>query len=148
MGKKVTYARWINLFLPDGWNEREEMGFVLLEKENWPGMLQLSFIEREETTTAPAEAARNLLEDILEERDVPFPREAIRVEDLGDHSIAVIDFLHKDAQEPVHWRIWFMVDRTRAIMAAYVCDPAYDDHQVDEASRIIADMEFLPPAND
>jgi len=148
MGKKVTYARWINLFLPDGWNEREEMGFVLLEKENWPGMLQLSFIEREETTATPAEAARNLLEDTLEERDVPFPREAIRVEDLGDHSIAVIDFLHKDAQEPVHWRIWFMVDRTRAIMAAYVCDPAFDDHQVDEASRIIADMEFLPPAND
>ena len=49
MGKKVTYERWINLFLPDSWHEREEMGFVLLEKDNWPGMVQLSFIERDET---------------------------------------------------------------------------------------------------
>ena len=58
MAKKVTYERWINLFLPDGWNEREEMGFVLIEKDNWPGMIQLSFMEREETKTPPAEAAR------------------------------------------------------------------------------------------
>ncbi len=148
MGKKVTYERWINLFLPDGWNEREEMGFVLLEKDNWPGMIQLSFIEREETKEPPAEAARNMLEDTLEERDVPFPREAIRVEDLGDHSIAVIDYLHKDTKEPAHWRIWFMVDKTRAIMAAYICAPEFDGLQIDEASRIIADMEFLPATND
>jgi hypothetical protein len=148
MGRKVTYERWINLFLPDGWNEREEMGFVLLEKDNWPGMLQLSFIEREERKTPPLDAARNLLEDTLEERDIPFPREAIRVEDLGDHSLSVIDFVHKDTKEPVHWRIWFMVDNSRAIMAAYICDPEYDDHHIEEASRIIADMEFLPSSND
>ncbi len=148
MGKKVTYERWINLFLPDGWNEREEMGFVLLEKDNWPGMVQLSFIEREETKEPTSKAARNMLEDTLEERDVPFPREAIRVEDLGDHSIAVIDYLHKDTKEPAHWRIWFMVDRTRAIMAAYICAPEFDGLQIDEASRIIADMEFLPATND
>ncbi len=147
MGKKVTYERWINLFLPDGWNEREEMGFVLLEKDNWPGMVQLSFIEREETKEPTSKAARNMLEDTLEERDVPFPREAIRVEDLGDHSIAVIDYLHKDTKEPAHWRIWFMVDKTRAIMAAYICDPEFDGLQIDEASRIIADMEFLPATN-
>ncbi len=144
----MTYERWINLFLPDGWNEREEMGFVLLEKDNWPGMVQLSFIEREETKLPPVEAARNLLEDTLEERDVPFPREAIRVEDLGDHSIAVIDYQHKDTKEPSHWRIWYMVDKTRAIMAAYICDPDYDGQQIDEASRIIADMEFIPSTND
>lgn len=148
MAKKVTYERWINLFLPEGWNEREEMGFVLLEKDNWPGMLQLSFLEREETKTPPFEAARNMLEDALEEHDVPFPREAIRVENLGDHSIAVIDFVHKDSKEPAHWRIWFMVDGTRAIMAAYICDPEFDGSNIDEASRIIADMEFLPPSND
>ncbi len=148
MGKKVTYERWINLFLPDGWNEREEMGFVLLEKDNWPGMLQLSFIERDEARASTSETAQILLEDALEDRDVPFPREAIRVEDLGDHSIAVIDYLHKNAEEPAHWRIWFLVDKTRAIMAAYICDPAYDGVQIDEASRIIADMEFLPPTHD
>jgi hypothetical protein len=89
-----------------------------------------------------------MLEDTLEERDVPFPREAIRVENLGDHSIAVIDYLHKDTKEPAHWRIWLMVDKTRAIMAAYICDPDYDGHQIDEASRIIADMEFLPSTGD
>ena len=32
MGKKVTYERWINLYLPDGWHEREEMGFVLWKR--------------------------------------------------------------------------------------------------------------------
>jgi hypothetical protein len=144
MGKKVTYERWINIFLPDGWDEREEMGFVLLEKENWPGMIQLSFIEREETKTPTTDAARNLLEDILEERDIPFPREAVLVENLGDHSIAAIDYLHKDTEEPVHWRIWLMVDKTRAIMAAYICDPGHDGVQLEEASRIIADMEFVP----
>ena len=84
MGKKVTYERWINLFLPDGWNEREEMGFVLLEKEGWPGMMQLSFIEREETRHTPSDAARNYLEDTLEERDIPFPREAVKIEDRGN----------------------------------------------------------------
>ena len=143
MGKKVTYERWIHVFLPDGWGEREEMGFVLLEKEGWPGMIQLSFIEREETKTPAAEAARVFLEDTLEERDIPFPRDAIRVENLGDHSIAVIDFVHKDTKEPVHWRIWFIVDKLRAIMAAYICDPEHDGTQIDEASRIIADMEFV-----
>jgi hypothetical protein len=108
----------------------------------------LSFIEREETETSTSDAARIMLEDTLEERDVPFPREAIRVEDLGNHSIAVIDYLHKDTKEPAHWRIWLMVDRTRAIMAAYICDPDFDGNQIDEASRIIADMEFLPSTSD
>ena len=148
MGKKVTYERWVNLFLPDGWNEREEMGSVLLEKENWPGMMQLSFIEREDTEMPPVEAAKVLLEDMLEERDVPFPREAIRVEDLGDHSIAVIDYTFSDKQEPAHWRIWFLVDSSRAILVAYVCDPDHDGNEIEEASRIIADMEFISTTND
>jgi hypothetical protein len=148
MGKKVTYERWIDLFLPDGWTEREEMGFVLLEKENWPGMIQLSFIERDESVTPPAEAARIMLEDTLEERDVPFPREAIRVEDFGDHGVAVIDYILKETKEPAHWRIWFIVDRARAIMAAYICDPEHDDTAVDEASRIIADIELIPVVHD
>ncbi len=148
MGKKVTYERWINLFLPSGWNEREEMGFVLLEKENWQGMIQLSFIERDNTERTPAEEARILLEDTLEERDVPFPRDAIRVEDLGDHAVSVIDYTLRESKEPSHWRIWFLVDKSRAIMAAYICNPDQDGLQLDEASRIIADMEFIPSMND
>lgn len=148
MAKKVTYARWINLFLPDGWNEREEMGFVLLEKENWPGMLQLSFIERDNADRPMGEEARLLLEDTLEERDIPFPREAIRVEDLGDHAVSVIDYTLRESKEPAHWRIWFLVDKSRAIMAAYICNPDHDGIQLEEASRIIADMEFIPSTND
>ena len=148
MGKKVTYERWINLYLPDDWQEREEMGSIMLEKEHWPGMVQLSFIERDETKTAPDEAARILLEDTLEERDVPFPREAVRVERRGDHGIAVIDYTNSDAKEPAHWRLWFLVDRTRAIMAAYICDPEHEGSAIEEASRIIADLEFLPSTHD
>jgi hypothetical protein len=148
MGKKVTYARWINLFLPDGWNEREEMGFVLLEKEGWPGMMQLSFIEREETRNKPSDAARIYLEDTLEERDVPFPREAIKVDDRGTMGIATLDYTFKDKEEPTHWRVWFLVDNTRALMAAYVCNPEYDSPHLDEATRIISDIEFLSSTND
>ena len=147
MGRKVTYERWINLFLPDGWNEREEMGSVLLEKDNWPGMIQLTFIERDETKAPLAEAARNLLEDTLEDRDIPFPREAVRIEDLGDHGIAVIDYTYADAKEPAHWRVWTIVDKTRALLAAYICNPSFDNPQIEEASRIIADIEFLPAPN-
>jgi hypothetical protein len=148
MGKKVTYERWINLYLPDGWSEREEMGFVLLEKENWPGMVQLSFIEREDTRTVPAEAAKIYLEDTLEERDVPFPRDAVRSEDRGGIGFAVIDYTDTDAKVPAHWRVWFIVDETRAIMAAYICDPEHDGKQLEEATRIIADLEFIPSTND
>jgi hypothetical protein len=148
MGKKVTYERWINLFLPDGWNEREEMGFVLLEKEGWPGMVQLTFIEREEVKTPPSEAAKIYLEDTLEERDVPFPREAVRMENRVDAGVAVIDYTDTISKDPTHWRIWFLVDKTRAIMAAYICDPEHDGQQLDEASRIIADLEFIPSTND
>lgn len=147
MGKKVTYERWIDLFLPDGWSEREEMGYVMLEKENWPGMVQLSFIERTETETPPAEAARNLLEDTLEERDVPFPREAVRVEERNDKGIAVIDYSDTSAAVPAHWRVWFLVDKARAVMAAYICDPAYDGKVIDEAAGIIADLEFRSATN-
>ena len=148
MGIKVTYERWVDLFLPDGWTEREEMGFVLLEKENWPGMVQLSFIEREETKTPPAEAARIYLEDTLEERDVPFPREAVRVEDSKNSAVAVIDFSDRSAATPTHWRIWFLVDKTRAVMAAYICDPEHEGKVIDEAVAIIADLEFRPSTND
>lgn len=144
MGKKVTYERWINLFLPDGWEEREDLGSVYLEKQGWPGMLQLSFIEREERTATPKEAALVYLEDALEDRDVPFPREAVRVEQIGDAGLAVIDYMYRNTADPMHWRIWFMVDKTRAIMAAYVCDPEHDGTTIEEASRIIADMEFIP----
>jgi hypothetical protein len=148
MGKKVTYERWINLFLPDGWNEREDMGFVLLEKEGWPGMVQLSFIERDEAKTSPAEAARILLEDTLEERDIPFPREAVKVEDRGDMSIATLDYTYQEKEEPTHWRVWFLVDKTHALMAAYVSNPEYDEPYLAEAVSIIADIEFLPSMND
>jgi hypothetical protein len=148
MGKKVTYERWINLFLPDGWNEREEMGFVLLEKEGWPGMVQLSFIERDETKTAPTDAAQRLLEDTLEERDVPFPREAVKVEAQGDLGIATLDYTFQDKKEPMHWRIWFLVDKTRALMAAYVSDPENDHPSLEETTRIISDIEFIPAMND
>lgn len=148
MGKKVTYERWINLFLPDGWSEREEMGYVLLEKNGWPGMVQLSFIERDETKKKPADAALVLLEDTLEERDVPFPREAVKVEDRRSMGIATLDYTFKDNKEPTHWRIWFLVDKTRALMAAYISSPEHDAPYLDEATRIIADIEFIPSMND
>ena len=144
MGKKITYERWINLFLPDGWHEREEMGFVLLEKDNWPGMIQLSFIEREETKMSPLDAARMLLEDTLEERDIPFPREAVKTEDRGDIGIATIDYTFQDKETPSHWRIWFLVDKTRALLAAYVSDPEQDIPCLAEATSIVADIEFIP----
>jgi hypothetical protein len=147
MGKKVTYERWINLFLPDAWQEREDMGFVLLEKDGWPGMLQLSFIEREEVGDAPPVAARNYLEDTLEERDIPFPREAVKVEERGDMSIATMDYTFQEKEQATHWRIWFLVDKTRALMAAYVCSPDFDTPHLDEASRIISDIEFIPAVN-
>jgi hypothetical protein len=147
MGKKVTYERWINLFLPDGWNEREEMGFVLLEKDGWPGMVQLSFIEREEVTLPPVDAARILLEDTLEERDIPFPREAVKVEDRGNMAVATIDYSFNDKKAPSHWRIWFLVDRTRALLAAYVSDPEQDIPFLAEATSIVADIEFIPTTN-
>lgn len=148
MGKKVTYERWINLFLPDGWTEREEMGFVLLEKDGWPGLVQLSFIERDENKTPLREAARILLEDTLEERDVPFPREAVKVEDRGDMGIATLDYTYQDKDEPMHWRVWFLVDKTRALLAAYISNPAFDVPSLDETDRIIADIEFIPSTND
>jgi len=144
MAKKITYERWIDLYLPDGWSEREEMGFVLLEKEGWPGMVQLSFLEREDAAAAPEDAAVMMLEDILEDRDVPFPREAVKVEKTGDVGIAMVDYTFNEKEEPIHWRIWFLVDGTRALMAAYIGGPRHDDPALDQASRIIADIEFLP----
>ncbi len=142
----MIYERWVNIFLPDGWTEREEMGFVLLEKDGWPGMMQLSFIEREEIKISPAEAARILLEDTLEERDVPFPREAVIVEDRGEMGIAALDYTYDVKDETTHWRIWFLADKTRAIMAAYVSDPDHLEPSLAEATRIIADIEFIPNA--
>ena len=148
MGKKVTYERWINLFLPDGWNEREDMGFIVIEKEGWPGMVQLSFLERDESKLPAAEAARMFLEDTLEERDVPFPREAVKIEDRGELGIASLDYMFKSQEEPTHWRIWFLVDKTRALMAAYISNPENDVPYLDEVTRIIADIEFVPSTND
>jgi len=147
MGKIVTYERWMTLYLPDGWTEREEMGFVLLEKDGWPGMMQFSFIERDEKKASPAEAARMLLEDTLEERDVPFPREAVIVEDRGKMGIAALDYTYDVKEETTHWRIWFLADKTRAIMAAYVSDPEHVNPSLAEATRIIADIEFVPSTN-
>lgn len=121
---------------------------MLLEKDNWAGMVQISFIERDETKTSPSEAAKIYLEDTLEERDIPFPREAIKVENGGKIGRAVIDYTVKSSKEPAHWRVWFLVDRTRAIMAAYICDPEHDGHEIEEASGIIADLEFIASAND
>ena len=148
MGKKVTYERWINLFLPNGWNEREEMGFVIVEKDGWPGMVQLTFIERTETKLKPSDAAKMLLEDTLEERDIPFPREAVKVDDRGDTGIASLDYTFQDKEEPIHWRIWFLCDKTRALMAAYISSPDFDTPALDEAGRIIADIEFIPHMSD
>jgi hypothetical protein len=143
-GKKVTYERWITLFLPEGWSEREEMGYVLLEKEGWPGMVQLSFIERDETKTRPVDAAKILLEDTLEERDIPFPREAIKIEDRGQTGIATLDYTYNEKDGPTHWRVWFLVDKTRALLAAYISSPDHDVPYLAEATRIIADIEFIP----
>ena len=148
MGKKVTYERWINLFLPDGWHEREEMGFVLIEKEGWPGMVQLTFLERANMKPTPAEAAKILLEDTLEERDIPFPREAVKIDDRGEIGMASLDYTFQDKDEPTHWRIWFIADKTRALMAAYISSPDNDIPALDEATRIIADIEFIPQIND
>ncbi len=111
-------------------------------------MVQLSFIERDEAKNPPAEAARILLEDTLEERDIPFPREAVKVEDRGDMGIATLDYTYQEKEEPTHWRVWFLVDKTHALMAAYVSNPEYDEPYLAEAARIIADIEFLPSMND
>jgi hypothetical protein len=144
MGKKVTYEQWINLFLPDGWTEREEMGNILIEKEGWPGMIQLSFLEREDTKLSSGEAARMLLEDTLEERDIPFPREAVQVKDQGDRGTATLDYTFKEKDELTHWRIWFLVDSTHALMAAYISSPDHDIPYLNEATNIVDDIEFIP----
>ncbi len=111
-------------------------------------MVQLSFLERDETQNLPAEAAKIMLEDTLEERDIPFPREAIRVDDRGDMGIASLDYTYKDKDEPTHWRVWFLVDKTRALLAAYISDPEHDSPYLEEVSRIIADIEFIPTTSD
>ncbi len=148
MGKKVTYERWINLYLPDGWTEREEMGSILIEREGWPGMVQLSFIERDDTKSSLGEAARTMLEDTLEERDIPFPREAVLVEDGGERGSATLDYTFKEKDELTHWRIWFIVDGTHALMAAYISSPDNDTPYLDEATNIIDDIEFIPHSDD
>jgi hypothetical protein len=148
MGKKITYERWINLFLPDGWTEREEMGFILLEKEGWPGMVQLSFIERDEFKQSPEDVAVRMLEDTLEERDIPFPREAVKSEMRGDMGVAALDYMLKGEEESTHWRVWYLVDKTRALMAAYISSPEHDVPCLAEAERIISDIEFVLPTND
>ena len=111
-------------------------------------MVQLSFIEREESKIALTDTARIMLEDTLEERDIPFPREAVKVEDRGDMGIATLDYTYQGKDEPTHWRVWFLVDKTRALLAAYICDPAHDVPYLDEVTSIIADIEFLPITND
>ena len=148
MGTKITYERWINLYLPEGWTEREEMGYVLLEKADWPGMVQLTFMERDERDRSHDEAAKILLEDILEDRDIPFPREAVNVENRGDAGMASVDYMFKEKEESSHWRIWMLVDKTHALMAAYISNPEYDIPHLEEASSIIADIEFIPHMND
>jgi len=110
-------------------------------------MVQISIIERDEVKVRPADAARVMLEDTLEERDVPFPREAVKVEERGDMGVATLDYSYAE-KDPTHWRIWFLVDRTRAIMIAYVCDPQFDDPSLAEATRIISDIEFVMDTND
>jgi hypothetical protein len=94
------------------------------------------------------EAARVLLEDTLEDRDVPFPREAVKVECRGDMGIAALDYTYDVKEETTHWRIWFLVDKTRAVMVAYVSDPEHIKPSLDEAARIIDDIEFVPSTND
>lgn len=112
-------------------------------------MIQLSFIERDETKKSVLEAAKVYLEDTLEERDVPFPREALKAEARGASlGVATVDYTFNEKQEPMHWRIWFLVDKTRALMAAYVCNPQFDAPHLDEASRIISDIEFIPAMHD
>jgi hypothetical protein len=148
MGKKVTYERWITLYLPDGWTELEEMGYILIEKEGWPGMVQLSFIEREDTNLPLGDAAKTLLEDTLEERDIPFPREAVKVENQGDRGCATLDYTFTEKDEPTHWRIWFLVDKTHALMAAYISSPDQDIPNLEQATHIIDDIEFIPHTND
>lgn len=142
MGKKITYERWINLYLPEGWSEREEMGYVLLEKEGWPGLVQLSFIEREDTKTAPETAAAILLEDTLEDRDVPFPRDAVKISSRGDTGIAMVDYTYR-GEQPAHWRIWSIVDDSHALLAAYISHPDHDLPYLDEVSKIIGEIEFI-----
>jgi len=144
MGKKVTYERWITLYLPEGWTEREEMGCVLLEKEGWPGMVQLSFIEREDTSLPLGEAARILLEDTLEERDIPFPREAVKVENQSDRGSATLDYTFKEKDALTHCRLRFLVHNPHAPMAAYISSPDHDIPYLEQATHIIDDIEFIP----
>jgi len=40
------------------------------------------------------------------------------------------------------------VDKTRALMAAYVCNPEFDHPNLEEANRIISDIEFIPTTHD
>lgn len=111
-------------------------------------MVQLSFLERDEMKLAPADAAVRLLEDTLEERDIPFPREAVKVEARADMGTATLDYTLKGQDETTHWRIWFLVDKTRALMAAYISSPEFDIPYLEETSRIISDIEFIPSTND
>jgi len=62
--------------------------------------------------------------------------------------IATLDYTYQDKNEPMHWRVWFLVDKTRALLAAYISNPAFDVPSLDEADRIIADIEFIPSTND
>jgi hypothetical protein len=144
MGKKVTYERWINLFLPDAWTEREEMGFILLEKEGWPGMVQLSFIERDNSRLPPVEAAKILLKTRWK-NVTSYSREAVKVEEHGDTSREPGLYLQGRMSQPTEGLV--PCDKTRALMAAYqhfgVRCPVSD-----EVAGIIADIEFIPSTSD
>jgi len=47
--------------------------------------------------------------------------------------IAALDYTYDVKDETTHWRIWYLVDKIRAVMVAYVSDPEHIHPSLDES---------------
>jgi hypothetical protein len=145
MTRRASTVRWGDVFsvdLPATWSWSDEDGVVGIFRPDGVGTLQVSVLSRESAGQTAYEAAMQLAQSFIREREWDVSDKEIRATSIGGCSATEFQFT-EHGYHPTYWQVWHLVGTRRAAFITYSCDPKDSELEPAERQRIVESFRWL-----
>jgi hypothetical protein len=143
MSQKHLYEGWIILEVPEGWEAQEEPDLITLIKTgHGVGALQFSFYHRNRANKNIETDAKQMVLSFMQQENVSITNIKVNLARFKNHALAFTEYIKEEKKQINFWRLWQLVDATRAVTITYNCDIEDKDIERKEIDEIISKIEF------
>ncbi|MEW5849916.1 MAG: hypothetical protein AB2A00_14065 [Myxococcota bacterium] len=137
----VTWEGWFALDVPRGWHWEETDGIISVYNPEGAGALHFSCLYREGCDEPDLDEVKDMAQRFTDEQGWDVPAEDIHVRTLDGTPVVEMELV-TPSPEPEYWQVWHLIDRTRAILATYVCDAGDEEEERTVREKLMSSFRW------